>query len=408
MSNLELFSGLEPLATGILPSQTIRSYVFGDTRRIISPVPIDDNQIQPASIDLRLGHEAFQVSASFLPGHATIGRKINDLLIKRISLDGSAVFEPRSVFIVPLIESLRLPSDVSGKANPKSTTGRLDIFTRLITETATEFESVPKGYSGPLYLEVVSRTFPVRVRSGMKLNQLRFIRGNPPTSDGRLARLAEKVNLAYDDDASPIDPRIERGLSVSVDLEGNGSSIIAYKAKRAIHPVDLDSAIDLDKVDWYNVGEFWDIVPVSPTKDHTLQPGDFYILASRERIRVPPAYAAEMVPFDPSFGEFRVHYAGFFDPGFGFGIEGEIPGTKAVLEVRAHELPILLEDGQLVGKLIYHKMAQVPQKVYGRAIGSSYQQQGLALSKQFKRGVSAGPVASPKDAILAPPQLVQS
>jgi len=408
VSNLELFSGLEPLATGILPSQTIRSYVFGDTRRIISPVPIDDNQIQPASIDLRLGHEAFQVSASFLPGRATIGRKINDLLIRRISLDGSAVFEPRSVFIVPLIESLRLPSDVSGKANPKSTTGRLDIFTRLITETATEFESVPKGYSGPLYLEVVSRTFPVRVRSGMKLNQLRFIRGNPPTSDGRLARLAEKVNLAYDDDASPIDPRIERGLSVSVDLEGNGSSIIAYKAKRAIHPVDLDSAIDLDKVDWYNVGEFWDIVPVSPTKDHTLQPGDFYILASRERIRVPPAYAAEMVPFDPSFGEFRVHYAGFFDPGFGFGIEGEIPGTKAVLEVRAHELPILLEDGQLVGKLIYHKMAQVPQKVYGRAIGSSYQQQGLALSKQFKRGVSAGPVASPKDAILAPPQLVQS
>ena len=408
MSNLELFPGLEPLATGILPSQTIRSYVFGDTRRIISPVPIDDDQIQPASIDLRLGHEAFQVSASFLPGRATIGRKINDLLIRRISLDGSAVFEPRSVFIVPLIESLRLPSDVSGKANPKSTTGRLDIFTRLITETATEFESVPKGYSGPLYLEVVSRTFPVRVRSGMKLNQLRFIRGNPPTSDGRLARLAEKVNLAYDDDASPIDPRIERGLSVSVDLEGNGSSIIAYKAKRAIHPVDLDSAIDLDKVDWYNVGEFWDIVPVSPTKDHTLQPGDFYILASRERIRVPPAYAAEMVPFDPSFGEFRVHYAGFFDPGFGFGIEGEIPGTKAVLEVRAHELPILLEDGQLVGKLIYHKMAQVPQKVYGRAIGSSYQQQGLALSKQFKRGVSAGPVASPKDAILAPPQLVQS
>jgi len=408
VSNLELFSGLEPLATGILPSQTIRSYVFGDTRRIISPVPIDDDQIQPASIDLRLGHEAFQVSASFLPGRATIGRKINDLLIRRISLDGSAVFEPRSVFIVPLIESLRLPSDVSGKANPKSTTGRLDIFTRLITETATEFESVPKGYSGPLYLEVVSRTFPVRVRSGMKLNQLRFIRGNPPTSDGRLARLAEKVNLAYDDDASPIDPRIERGLSVSVDLEGNGSSIIAYKAKRAIHPVDLDSAIDLDKVDWYNVGEFWDIVPVSPTKDHTLLPGDFYILASRERVRVPPAYAAEMVPFDPSFGEFRVHYAGFFDPGFGFGIEGEIPGTKAVLEVRAHELPILLEDGQLVGKLIYHKMAQVPQKVYGRAIGSSYQQQGLALSKQFKRGVSAGPVASPKDAILAPPQLVRS
>src|SRR5204863_6248671 len=262
----------EPLNTGILPSQIIQSLI--DSSRIVSPLPIDKDQIQPASMDLRLGREAFQVSASFLPGNSTIEKKINELLIRRISLDDSAVFEPRSVFIVPLIESLRLPSDVSGRANPKSTTGRLDIFTRLITETATEFESVPKGYSGPLYLEVVSRTFPVRVRSGMKLNQLRFIRGNPPTSDGRLARLAEKVNLAYDDDASPIDPRIERGLSVSVDLEGNGSSIIAYKAKRAIHPVDLDSAIDLDKVDWYNVEEFWDIVPVSLTKDHTLLPGD--------------------------------------------------------------------------------------------------------------------------------------
>src|SRR5207245_5489344 len=221
----------------------------------------------------------------------------------------------------------------------KSTTGRLDIFTRLITETATEFESVPKGYSGPLYLEVVSRTFPVRVRSGMKLNQLRFIRGNPPTSDGRLARLAEKVNLAYDDDASPIDPRIERGLSVSVDLEGNGSSIIAYKAKRAIHPVDLDSAIDLDKVDWYNVGEFWDIVPVSPTKDHTLQPGDFYILASRERIRVPPAYAAEMVPFDPSFGEFRVHYAGFLTLDSDLGLKEGFPGTKRWLKSGRKRFP---------------------------------------------------------------------
>src|SRR5204862_5580272 len=185
-----------------------------------------------------------------------------------------------------------------------------------------------------------------------------------------------------------------------------GSRIIAYKAKRAIHPVDLDSAIDLDKVDWYNVEEFWDIVPVSPTKDHTLLPGDFYILASRERIRVPPAYAAEMVPFDPSFGEFRVHYAGFFDPGFGFGIEGEIPGTKAVLEVRAHELPILLEDGQLVGKLIYHKMAQTPDKVYGRSIGSSYQQQGLALSKQFKRPARSGQEPASVHAPVLTPQLV--
>jgi dCTP deaminase len=410
--NLELFSGLEPLATGILPSQTIRSYIFGDNRRIVSPVPIEESQIQPASVDLRLGREAFQVRASFLPGHATIQKKLDDLLIRKISLDDSAVFEPRAVFIVPLIESLRLPSDVSGKANPKSTTGRLDIFTRLITATATEFESVPKGYSGPLYLEVVSRTFPIRVRTGMKLNQLRFIRGNPPTSDGRLVKLAEKVTLAYDEYDSPLDPRIERGLSVSVDLQGDGSSIVGYKAKRPIPPLSSNTIIDLGRVNWYDVKEFWEVVPASNTKSHTLEPGDFYILASRERVSVPSTYAAEMVPFDPSFGEFRVHYAGFFDPGFGFGIEGEISGTKAVLEVRAHELPILLEDGQLVGKLIYHKMAQTPDKVYGRSIGSSYQQQGLALSKQFKRGTSSDSSTrsssiSSEDPILAPPQLVQ-
>jgi dCTP deaminase len=400
-SNLELFTGIEPLATGILPSQVIRSYVFGENRRIISPIAIDESQIQPASIDLRLGNEAFLVRASFLPGHATIGRKINELLVDKIDLRDSAVLTPRSVYIVPLVESLRLPSDVSGKANPKSTTGRLDIFTRLITETGTEFEMVPKGYAGPLYLEVVSRTFPVRVRAGMKLSQLRFIRGKPPTSDGRLARLAEKVTLAYDDEESPIDPKIERGLNVSVDLEGNGSSVIAYKAKKSVDPIDLD------KVDCYDAAEFWEIITRSASRDLTLQPGDFYILASRERIRVPPDYAAEMVPFDPSFGEFRVHYAGFFDPGFGFGIDGEIPGTKAVLEVRAHELPILLEDGQLVGKLIYHKMAQTPDKIYGRSIGSSYQQQGLKLSKQFKRVANIGTeMSSSYSPTLAPSQLV--
>ncbi|HEV8523026.1 MAG TPA: 2'-deoxycytidine 5'-triphosphate deaminase [Terriglobales bacterium] len=378
-SPLDLFSQpkQEPLATGILPSQTIRTFV--DTGRITSPVPIAENQIQPASIDLRLGRKAFQISASFLPGRSTIERKIKDLLIREINLEESAVFEPRSVFIVPLIESLRLPWDVSGKANPKSTTGRLDIFTRLITEPGVEFERVPKGHSGLLYLEVVSRTFPIRVRTGMKLNQLRFIRGNPPSSDGRLAKLAEKEQLAYDDDESPIDPKIERGLSVSVDLQGNGANVVAYKAKSTRHPIDLD------KVDCYDIDEFWEIIRSPASKDHTLNPGDFYILASRERISVPPTHAAEMVPFDPSIGEFRIHYAGFFDPGFGYGTQGEIAGTKAVLEVRAHELPILLEDQQLVGKLIYHKMAQVPDKVYGSSIGSSYQKQGLALSKQFKR-----------------------
>ncbi len=386
----------EALSTGILPSQVIQSFV--DNSTIISTVPIDPSQIQPASIDLRLGREAFQVGASFLPGRSTVEKKINELLIRKVSLDESAVFEPRSVFIVPLIESLRLPADVSGKANPKSTTGRLDIFTRLITQPGEEFERVPRNYSGLLYLEIVPRTFPIRVRAGMKLNQLRFIRGNPPSSDGRLAKLAERRPLAYDDDESPIDPKIERGLSVSVDLQGD--SVVAYKAKHTRHPIDLD------EVGRYEIDEFWEVIRKPASNDFTLNPGDFYILGSRERISVPPTHAAEMVPFDPSIGEFRIHYAGFFDPGFGYGIQGEIPGTKAVLEVRAHELPILLEDNQLVGKLIYHKMAQVPDKVYGTTIGSSYQRQGLALSKQFKRSAHSEQELRASNAPMLSPQLV--
>jgi len=379
IGNLFPQSNPRPLTTGILPFQEISSY--RDSGRISAPLPIDDNQIQPASIDLRLGRVAYQVGASFLPGRSPIKNKIKDLLIREINLENSAVLEQGSVFIVELLETLRLPSDVAGIANPKSTTGRLDIFTRLITEPGIEFERVPRGYSGSLYLEIVPRTFPLKVRTGMKLNQLRFIRGKPPSTDGRLAKLAEKEQLAFDHEESPIDPKIERGLSVSVDLQGNGAEVIAYRAKRTRH------AVDLDKIDHYEIA-------------------DFCILASSERIRVPPTHAAEMVPFDPSLGEFRIHYAGFFDPGFGYGADGEIPGTKAVLEVRAHEIPILLEHGQLVGKLIYHKMSQSPDKVYGLSIGSSYQQQGLALSKQFKRPAHFGQEPASVHAPVLTPQLV--
>jgi len=391
-SNLFPPAESEALSTGILPSQTIRTFI--DTGKIISPEPVADSQIQPASLDLRLGKVAYHVRASFLPGQSTIDRKIQDLLIKEVSLENSAVFERNSVFIVPLIESLALPADVSGKANPKSTTGRLDVFTRLITEPGKAFEWVPKGYKGSLYLEIVSRTFPIVVRTGMKLNQLRLIRGKPPSSDGRLARLAETERLVYEDDENPLAPQIERGLSVSVDLQGNGPNVVAYKAKTNTRPIDLD------KINHYDIEDFWEAIPSPRSKELILDPQDFYILTSWERISVPPTHAAEMVPFDPSLGEFRIHYAGFFDPGFGHGVSG----TKAVLEVRAHDFPILLEDRQLVGKLIYHKMARTPDKIYGPSIGSSYQQQGLALSKQFRRE----PYAEKESLPAAGPTLVPS
>jgi dCTP deaminase len=280
------------------------------------------------------------------------------------------------------MESLALPADVQGIANPKSTTGRLDIFTRLITETGDEFERTIKGYSGSLYLEVVSRTFPIIVQAGMKLNQLRFVRGRfQPAGDGKLKQLAQQYDLLLDsdEDGSEQQANICRGVRIKVDLQGNGSEIVAYQAKRSAPPIELD------RIDCYDIAEFWTPIRRNSKRQHVLERGDFCILASKQRIRVPPDLAAELLPYDPATGEFRVHYAGFFDPGFGYGAKGEIPGTRAVLEVRANEIPILLEDGQYVGRMHYFNMAATPDKVYGGSIGSSYQQQGLALSKQFKR-----------------------
>lgn len=371
---------------GILPSQEIRGLIKNG--KIRSRAEISDDQLQPASIDLRLGDVAYRVRASFLPSaKSLIGPKIRELQLEAIDLSQPALLSPGNVFIAPLIEHLALPSDMSGKANPKSTTGRLDIFTRLMTEGSATFEVVPEGYSGDLYVEIVPRTFPIIVRAGTKLNQLRFFRGNPQSDDERLRKVAQKRPLVYDENGDdPSKPVIREGLRVSIDLRGERHSIVAYKAKKAQSPIDLA------KVGAYDVREFWEPIQSENLKGLVLDPGDFYLLASKERIRVPPEWAAEMESYDPSIGEFTVHYAGFFDPGFGYGALGEITGTKAVLEVRAHEVPILLEDGQEVGRLNYLKMAACPDKVYGEGIGSSYQQQGLALSKQFKKMPTTEPV----------------
>ena len=378
-----LFSALEfndkvEQMRGILPSQVLRRFV--DTGKILSPsYPIQPNQIQPSSIDLRLGRKAYHVEASFLPGKFTASKKINDWLKAEVSLDEPKVFHPGEVYIVPLIEGLSLPPRVRGKANPKSTTGRLDIFTRLITEGGQEFESVPEAYKGALYLEVVSRTFHIVVRSGMRLTQLRLVQGkSSDLDDDALSKMSKNEQLVYLDDETPAVPNIAGGLRMSVDLQGNGSRVIAYYAKKEAPPLDLAN------INHYEIKDYWDVIEGPQPKGIILQRDNFYILASAEKFSIPPNYAGEMVAYDPSIGEFRAHYAGFFDPGFGYGAAG-VKGTKAVLEVRAHEVPIILEDRQLVGRLVYHNMAEEPDKLYGASIGSSYQQQGLALSKQFKR-----------------------
>jgi dCTP deaminase len=311
--------------------------------------------------------------------------KVQELLDSTIDLSEPTpqLLEPGVVYIIPIVETLRLPSDVQGIANPKSTTGRLDIFTRLITECGDQFDRVPLGYSGKLYVEVSSRTFPIRVREGMKLNQLRFVRGSSldPVRNGALRKLAKEYRLVHETTPTAnFDGGIGDGVEIKVDLQGEDeSSVVAYKAK------DSPRAIELDRVNHYDPQEFWERIPRPPKGRIILSQGGFYLLASKDRVSVPLTHSAEMIAHDPSMGEFRVHYAGFFDPGFGFGTRGEIPGTRAVLEVRAYEVPILLEDNDIVGRLHYYPMAEIPQKVYGASIGSSYQQQGLALSKQFRR-----------------------
>jgi len=364
---------------GILPSQELRQLVEDG---ILSAKNLGEDQIQPSSIDLRLSDTAYEVAASFLPGASTTllnKAAANGMLRRKLDISGPALLYPGLIYVIPIEESLDLPPDIFGIANPKSTTGRLDIFTRLITDIGDEFERVRRGYSGKLYIEVVSQTFPILVQAGMRLNQLRLARGRHIFAGDRALRKLDQVDPLIDADEESAQAQVDRGLRLTVDLQGNGSGIIAYRARKTSTPIDLS------KINHYEVADFWTPIYRNERLQCILDPGEFYILASRQRVRVPPGYAAELLPYDLATQEFRVHYAGFFDPGFGYGSGGEIPGTRAVLEVRASQMPILLEDDQFVGRLNYYRMAAVPDKVYGGNIGSSYQQQGLALSKQFKR-----------------------
>lgn len=368
-------------STGILPAQELRRLVRENVL-FSTADPVTEEQIQPASVDLRLGAKAYRVRASFLPNpNARVDDKIQALSTHEIDLSEGAVLEKGCVYIIPLLESVRFTKRMFGFANPKSSTGRLDIFTRLITDHAVVFDQVPEGYKGQLYAEVSPRTFGVVVRKGTKLLQLRVRLGSPHASDTGIRRLHEEVPLVHTTDASDDveKMRISGGLAITVDLKGTSDSkLVGFKAKPH---TDL---VDVDKIGCYDAQDYWD--PIEANREGTLilDPDAFYILVSKEAVTIPPDHAAEMVPFNPLQGEFRVHYAGFFDPGFGHaGAGGQ--GTRAVLEVRSYEVPFVLEHGQIVARLIYERLTQEPDRLYGRDIGSSYQKQGLALSKHFVR-----------------------
>jgi dCTP deaminase len=361
-------------AAGALASQQLQ--VLVDQSVIQIAAPLQEDQIQPASIDLRLGKEAYRVRASFLPGEGkTVEDCIQQFGMHKVDLQNGAVLEKDCVYIVPLLESLDLPKDYIASGNPKSSTGRLDVFTRLITDNGIEFDQVPRGYQGKLYAEVAPLTFSILVRTGSRLSQLRIRQGQSSLTDQEHIDLhAAKVLV----DGTLNGNQVKRGVPLSVDLSGSGDDgLVGYRAKRH------SAVIDVDKKAACNVSEFWDPVYANQDRQLILDPGEFYILVSKEAVHIPIDHAAEMVPYDTLVGEFRVHYAGFFDPGFGAPEAGGI-GSKAVLEVRCFDVPFILEDGQNIGRLVYERMLETPDSVYGQGLASNYQAQGLKLSKHFK------------------------
>jgi dCTP deaminase len=354
---------------GVLPSQTLRDMIAG--AEITAERPIPEEQLQPGSLDLRLGHRAWRVRASFLAGK---GRRVADRLadfeMHEITLDGGTVLEKGCVYVVELMERLALPAGLHAVANAKSSTGRLDLLTRLIADHGTEFDRVPEGYQGPLYAEICPRSFSVLVRPGQRLNQIRFRRGHAVLDDAALHDLHAREGLVS---GAPV---ISDGLGFSVDLKPESGTLVGYRAK------PHTGIIDLDRVGAYDPRDFWEELHTE-TGQIILDPGAFYILVSREAVHIPPDYAAEMAPYLAMVGEFRVHYAGFFDPGFGHAAAGGT-GARGVLEVRCHEAPFALEHGQIVGRLVYEHMAARPERLYGADIASNYQGQGLKLAKHFK------------------------
>jgi dCTP deaminase len=359
-------------AVGVLPAHGITNMVR--EKQIWASGGVLDEQIQPASLDLRLGEEAYRVRASFLPGEkGTVAEKLKQLAYHKVDLKNGAVLETDCVYLVPLMEAVNLPERTTGFANPKSSTGRIDVFTRLITDFGTEFDKVPAGYKGHLYLEVSPRTFPILVRTGSKLSQLRFRRGAASHSDAELKRLHQDIGLV-DGPAN-----IDGGLGLSIDLQGDKQTgLVGYRAKRHA------GLIDVDKIAALPIAQYWEPMYRDDLGQIILDPDEFYILASREAVTIPSSHAAEMMPFNPLVGEFRVHYAGFFDPGFG-APEAHGKGSRAVLEVRSREVPFILEHGQIIGRLVYERLTDLPKTLYGAGLNSNYQAQGLKLSKHFKQ-----------------------
>ncbi|MGH9125759.1 MAG: 2'-deoxycytidine 5'-triphosphate deaminase [Acidimicrobiales bacterium] len=370
-----------PPGDGVLPNQWLAAAIQEgvlDAGRFTIP----EANVQPASVDLRLGEVGFRMRCSFLPDRSPVEEKVPDLVLEELDLHrGGAVLEPGRPYLIPLKERLSLPPAIRGKANPKSSTGRLDVFTRVITDGSYRFDEIAPGYHGNLYLEVVPLSFPIRVREDLALNQLRLSVGQSLVSDAEIHTLHEASPLLYADGV-PVpqeDLAVANGLFLSLDLRGARDGWVGYRSR------ENTALLDLTRPGPFERDEYWEPVRREEGDRVVLSPKRFYLLLSKEAVTIPPTLAAEMTAYDPTSGELRTHYAGFFDPGFGYDAEGRFHGSRAALEVRAHDVPFMIEDGQPVCKLTFERMLEPPTALYGPAIGSSYQQQEETLGKHFTR-----------------------
>ncbi|MCA8956797.1 MAG: 2'-deoxycytidine 5'-triphosphate deaminase [Planctomycetes bacterium] len=367
---------------GILVYQQIRDLVASGC--LSSNPAISPAQIQPSSLDLRLATRGYRVRSGFLPERCSVSERLEETTLYAFDLTDGAILEKGNCYVIPLLEQIVEPLPYEIRANPKSSTGRLDLFTRVLVDHHGRFEQVPPGYVGPMFLEVVPRSFPVRVRTGLSLCQIRFSTGHAVLTDDELRAEYARRPLLLDDHGAPIpldQARIDNGLCMGVAIQRDLDlrSHIGFVARR--YTGVLDMAAD----NQHEHHEFFELIHEPVNHRYIVEPEEFYIFASKERIRVPRHLAAEMAPYEIGIAELRTNYAGFFDNGFG----GE-HGTRAVLEVRPHDVPFLVEDGQVFFKLRFFKTSEAPQVAYGDAkLESHYQGQGLKLSKHFRQGSEA-------------------
>lgn len=365
----------------MLPAQHLRQAIAAkviDAGRFTIP----DENVQPASLDLRLGEVAYRIRASFLPDTQTVERKAKDYIFDELDLrKEGVVLETNRPYLIPLKERLALPADIRGKANPKSSTGRVDVFTRVITDESFRFDEIAAGYDGPLYLEVVPLSFPVRVREDLTLNQLRLSVGRPELTDDDIREQHRERPLLFSGgEPVPADQlALANGMFLSLDLRGDANGRVGYCARPNAPLLDLGTTQPM------KARPYWEGVYREEGDRVVLSPKRFYLLMSNEAVTIPPDLASEMTAYDPTAGELRTHYAGFFDPGFGYDRSSLFHGSRAALEVRAHDVPFVIEHGQRVCKLTFEHMLEAPDELYGQAIGSSYQGQEETLSKHFAR-----------------------